>query len=165
MVRILFMRKVLPLGEEERAVIRVLQGDIPICKRPFQVIGQELGIPEGRLISLVRRMKESGIIRRFGATLRHQRVGYRANAMSAWKVPPDKVDEVGRMLAALPQVTHCYERQASPQWPYNIYAMIHCRDEKTCEDIARLISRRTGIEDYILLFSSHENKKESMQYF
>jgi DNA-binding Lrp family transcriptional regulator len=159
------MRKVLFIGEEERAVIRALQGDIPICERPFQVIGERLGIPEERLISIVQRMKDSGIIRRFGATLRHQQVGYRANAMSAWRVPPGKVEEVGRILAALPQVTHCYEREVSVEWPYNIYAMIHCKDEKACEEIARRISRRTGINDYLLLFSSHENKKESMQYF
>lgn len=154
-----------PLTDRQKAIIRVLQGDIPICEAPFQTIAEDLDIPEHEVLDAIREMKSAGLLRRFGATLRHQKVGYRANAMSAWKVPEERVGEIGRLLASLPQVTHCYERPPQRDWPYNLYAMIHCKNEETCEGIARDIARRTGIQEYTLLFSSDESKKESMQYF
>jgi DNA-binding Lrp family transcriptional regulator len=153
------------IGEKERSIIRALQDDIPISETPFELIAKDLGLDEEDLLDTIREMKRSGLLRRFGATLRHKRVGYRANAMSAWRVPADQVENVGRLLASLPQVTHCYERTSQPDWPYNIYAMIHCKSEADCRKIAREISLKTGMEEYVLLFSSQENKKESMRYF
>jgi DNA-binding Lrp family transcriptional regulator len=158
-------KKHFALTERRKAIIRALQGDIPICEAPFQAIAQDLSIPEDEVLDTIREMKAHGVLRRFGATLRHQEIGYRANAMSAWNVPEERVEEVGRLLASLPQVTHCYERPPQEDWPYNLYAMIHCKSEGACERIAQDIARRTGIHDYALLFSSKESKKESMQYF
>jgi DNA-binding Lrp family transcriptional regulator len=151
--------------EQQKEIIKLLQGDIPVCATPFREIAQKLGISEDELLMTIKDMKARGIVRRFGATLRHQKVGFRANAMSAWKVKQDRVEEVGTLLASSPHVTHCYERPPTKGWPYNLYAMIHGRSPADCEKIAEKIAKRTEVQHYILLFSSQENKKESMQYF
>jgi DNA-binding Lrp family transcriptional regulator len=153
------------LSTRKKAIVRALQGDIPICAEPFAAVARQIGIPEQDLIDAVRDMKARGILRRFGATLRHQRVGYTANAMSAWIVPEEEVEQLGNLLASLPEVTHCYERPPQKDWPFNLYAMIHGKNEAECAAIARDIAARTGIREFVLLFSSQENKKESMQYF
>jgi DNA-binding Lrp family transcriptional regulator len=85
--------------------------------------------------------------------------------MSAWAVPESRIEEVGRLISTFPDITHCYERPAQADWGYNLYAMIHGRSEGHCEEIARSISDLTGIHEYVLLFSSVENKKSSMEYF
>lgn len=153
------------LTDIDKKIISILQDDLPLVEAPYELIARKIGIGEEELIARIKRMKELGVLRRFGATLRHQKVGYVANAMSAWVVPRDKVEEVGKTLASYPQVTHCYERTPKGGLPYNLYAMIHGRSPEDCERIAREVAERTGITDYVLLFSSRENKKSSMQYF
>lgn len=153
------------LSEVDRRIIRVLQDDLPLTETPYAEAARTVGISEEELLARVRRMKETGILRRFGATLRHQKVGYVANAMSAWVVPEDRLEEVGRILASCPQVTHCYERPPREDLPYNLYAMIHGRTPEDCRRVAGEVARRTGIQQYVLLFSSKENKKSSMRYF
>ena len=153
------------LTDQEKRIVRALQGDIPVTEAPYQEIARELGISEEVLLATIGDMKARGIIRRFGATLRHQKVGFVANAMSAWVVPEGRVEEIGRLLASLPQVTHCYERPPQGDLPYNLYAMIHGKEPDDCRRIAEEIALRTGVQEYVLLFSSQEGKKESMQYF
>lgn len=153
------------LTELDRQIVRALQDDIPLVEEPYALIAQELGVSQEELLARIKVMKEKGILRRFGATLRHQKAGYVANAMSAWVAPEEKVEELGRALSSYPQVTHCYEREVRGSLPYNVYAMIHGRNQEECVRIAREVSRKTGITDYVLLFSSKENKKSSMQYF
>lgn len=132
---------------------------------PYAELAKRTGISEEELLSRIRQMKERGLLRRFGATLRHQKVGYVANAMSAWVVPEERLEEVGRILASYPQVTHCYERPPREGLPYNLYAMIHGRTLEDCERLAQNVADRTGIQQYVLLFSRRENKKTSMHYF
>ena len=153
------------LSDQQKEIVKILQGDIPVCEAPFEDLATKLGICQDELLETIQKMKDQGLIRRFGATLRHQKVGFKANAMSAWSVDQDRVDIVGRLLASSPHVTHCYERPQKDDWPYNLYAMIHGRNPADCEKIADEIAQRTGVHQYILLFSSHENKKQSMQYF
>lgn len=153
------------LTELDRRIVRALQDDIPLVQEPYLVIARSLGISQEELLARMILMKEAGILRRFGATLRHQRVGYVANAMSAWVAPEEKIEELGETLASYPQVTHCYERETRGGLPYNVYAMIHGRSKEDCIMVAQEVSCRTGITEYVLLFSSRENKKSSMQYF
>lgn len=153
------------LTDQQKQIVKILQGDIPVCKEPFKAMASRLGISEEVVLTTIRDMKSRGIVRRFGATLRHQKVGFQANAMSAWNVAPDRIEEVGHLLASSPHVTHCYERPPREDWPYNLYAMIHGRNPSDCEKIVEEIALQTGVHEYILLFSSHENKKESMKYF
>lgn len=153
------------IDEKDKKVISVIQGDIPLDPRPFRVAAEKVAMTEEEFIDRIRRLKEEGIIRRFGATLRHQEAGFSSNAMVAWKVPENRVSEVGHRMAGFREVTHCYHRRPMAQWPYNVYTMIHGTSREQCNEIARRISEATGITEYVLLFSEKEFKKTSMEYF
>ncbi len=149
----------------EKSIIRELTGDLPVTSRPFAPIARQLGISQKRLLAIVKRLKDEGYIRRFGATLRHRNSGFSANAMVVWKIPDEKIQEVGRAMASYREVTHCYHRRPEGQWKYTLFTMIHGRDEEACRRVAEKISRETGISEYQLLFSQRELKKTTMRYF
>ncbi len=153
------------LSDLEKSIIRELTGDLPVTSRPFAPIARQLGISQKRLLAIVKRLKDEGYIRRFGATLRHRNSGFSANAMVVWKIPDEKIQEVGRAMASYREVTHCYHRRPEGQWKYNLFTMIHGRDEEACRRVAEKISRETGISEYRLLFSQRELKKTTMRYF
>ena len=153
------------LTDLEKKVIASIQEDMPVIDRPYLEIARRLGISEAVLVATLRGLCERGIIRRFGATLRHQRTGYKANAMGAWKVEERRIDEIGRTMAAFREVSHCYRRNPASEWPYNLYTMIHADDEAACRETARRMAKTTGVDDYVLLFSREELKKTSMVYF
>jgi len=153
------------LTELEKKVIASIQGDIPIVSRPYQALAQEIGISEETLIETLQDLTDRGIIRRFGATLRHQKSGFQANAMTAWQVPEDRIEAVGRIMASFREVSHCYRRDPAEGWPYNLYTMIHGKDEADCRETAQRMSVKAGVETYKLLFSVRELKKISMTYF
>ncbi len=149
----------------ERKIIALVQGDMPVEKHPYRVIAEQVGTDEETVLSVLRNLNEEGIIRRFGATLRHQKTGFTANAMVAWRVDEDRVEEVGQMMASFDQVSHCYRRNPAKHWPYNVYTMVHASDEVSCRKIVATISEKTAAEAYEILFSRKELKKTSMQYF
>jgi len=153
------------IDDLDKKIIALIQGDLPLDPRPFAVMADQLGIPEDEFMERVRSLKEAGVIRRFGATLYHQEAGFGANAMVAWLVPDEQVDEVGKVMAGFREVTHCYQRRPQKDWKYNLYTMVHGDTEDACHQIAQLISQKTGIKEYALLFSRKEFKKTSMQYF
>lgn len=153
------------LTKLEKEIVAEIQGDMAISERPYLEIAQRLGIDEDILLAALSDLEDRGIMRRFGATLRHQKSGYTANAMTAWQVEEDRADEVGEQMAAFRQISHCYRRITTPEWPYNLYTMIHGKDEASCRALARNISEKMAIESYIVLFSREELKKTSMAYF
>jgi DNA-binding Lrp family transcriptional regulator len=153
------------LSEMDKKVILALQRDLEICPRPFQEVAELLGIEEEELLAVIRSLMARGYIRRFGATLRHQQSGYEANALVAWAVPEADLQRIGRHLARQKAVTHCYARQPTPSWPYNLYTMIHGRTPDECVEIAAKMAVETGIHDYEMLFSETELKKTTMRYF
>ncbi|MBS0013116.1 MAG: Lrp/AsnC family transcriptional regulator [Desulfobacterales bacterium] len=153
------------LNDLEKKVVAAIQGDIPVSARPYRDIAERIGSDEDTVLSVLNNLHQRGLIRRFGATLRHQKSGFTANAMVAWCVEESRVDAVGEKMAQNPAVSHCYRRNAHEKWPYNLYTMIHANDRKTCYDLARQLSEKTGVTDYTLLFSDRELKKTSMVYF
>ena len=153
------------IDEVDKRVIQLIQGDLPLDLRPFAVLAVKAGISEEEFVERVVSLKQRGIIRRFGATLRHQEAGFSSNAMVAWIVPEERIESVGKTMARFRAVTHCYQRKTSKGWPYNLYTMIHGDNREECHEIAKKISRKAGIQDYILLFSEKEFKKTSMKYF
>lgn len=153
------------LTDLEKKVIASIQGDIPIVARPYQALAEAIGIPEETFIESLQQLTERGVIRRFGATLRHQKTGFQANAMTAWQVAEDRVDAVGEIMASFRAVSHCYRRDPADGWPYNLYTMIHGKSEADCRNTARKISEKAGGLNYQLLFSRRELKKISMTYF
>jgi DNA-binding Lrp family transcriptional regulator len=153
------------LTDLEKKIIAAIQEDMAITERPYLEISEKLGISEDTLLETLQSLCERGIIRRYGATLRHQKTGFTANAMAAWQVAENRVEAVGNRLASFKQVSHCYRRNPTEGWPFNLYTMIHASDEESCRQTARNMSQEAGVVNYSLLFSRQELKKTSMVYF
>lgn len=154
-----------PLTDFEVQAIRELQEDLPLISRPFEGMARRLGISQARLFEIAEDFRRRGIMRRYSAVLYHRRAGFKANAMVVWRVPEERAEEVGRIMARSKWVTHCYQRPTFPDWPYSHFTMIHAATRQKCEEIAREISQATGIDDYKLLYSTREYKKTRVKYF
>lgn len=152
------------LDEIDRRIINRICGDIGTSSHPFREIALELGMTEDELLARLLTYQEQGFMRRFGAILRHQVAGFSANGMSVWNVPDAEVERVGILMTECAEVSHCYERPRLPDWPYNLFAMIHGHSEDECRAVAARIAAATNINDYDVLFSKREFKKTSMQY-
>ena len=153
------------LTEIEKKIIAAVQADLPITEQPYAELALKVGLSEDEFMKTLQRLCDRGVIRRFGATIRHQKSGFEANVMVAWIVDEDQMEAVGNTMAGFKQVSHCYRRSPNGDWPYNLYTMVHAKDEQTCRDIARKMAETAGVEDYALLFSRKELKKTSMTYF
>jgi len=153
------------LTKLEKRIISSLQEDIAVTARPYLEIANNLGVTEKSLLEALQSLCDRGFIRRYGATLRHQKTGFTANAMAAWQVDEDRIDKVGDKMASFREVSHCYRRNPTNRWPYNLYTMIHASDEAACRQTAQMMSEAASVENYTLLFSRKELKKTSMVYF
>lgn len=151
--------------EPQKKILAAVQGDLPDSATPFADIARRAGVDEDDVLALLREMKASGEIRRFGATLRHQKAGYAHNAMVAWRVPAERTDEVGEIMAARPEISHCYIRRTTPEWTYNLYTMIHGQTPGDHSRVVAELAGATGVDDYDVLQSVRELKKTSMVYF
>ena len=152
------------LSKHEVEIARLIQGDLPLTGRPFEGFEGLIGLTEEEILKSIGDLMERGIIRKFGAILRHQKAGYTRNAMVVWAVPDDKREEVGNILASFPEITHCYERTPPFEEKYTIFTMVHFRADEE-EDIIRKLSSASGVKDFKVLTSEEEYKKSSMEYF
>jgi siroheme decarboxylase len=153
------------LTDLDKQIIRALQENLPQTLNPYQTLADQLGISEPALLDKVDQYLESGVMRRLGGVVRHHRLGYRYNVMVVWQVPAHQVTAVGRHMAARPEISHCYERQVQPDWPYNLFTMIHGTSREACEMLVTHLAAETGISHYQMLYSLKELKKTSMVYF
>ncbi len=150
----------------EHDILRIVQDTLPDSATPYADIARKTGSTEGEVLALLTKLKKGGQIRRFGATLRHQQAGYGFNAMVAWYVEEGfDPDEVGRIMARRPEISHCYQRPSCMDWPYDMYTMIHGRSREDCMQVIRDLMDETGVTQYEVLFSIKELKKTSMEYF
>jgi DNA-binding Lrp family transcriptional regulator len=149
----------------EKAAVHALSGDLPLCPRPFAEIAGRLGLSEEEVLAMARGFSERGLIRRFGAVLVHQRSGFSANAMLVWRFEGEGIAEAGLRFASLPYVTHCYQRDPAPGWPYNVYTMIHAGSRGELLEMAGEMARISGCGDWAILESVRELKKDSVRYF
>jgi DNA-binding Lrp family transcriptional regulator len=146
-------------------LVRELQKDLLLEPRPFAPPAADLGMTEDELLGHARRMVDDGIMRRFAAVLYHRRAGFKANAMGVWRVPEDRVEEIGFQMGSFAAVSHCYQRPIYPDWPYNIFTMVHGHTPEDCERVLTAISEATEITDYVSLYSTREYKKTRVSYF
>lgn len=152
--------------DQERAILRIVQKNLPDSLTPYADIAANVGTDEATVLSLLRELKEQGAIRRFGASLKHQKAGFSHNAMVAWKVAPEEVDAAGEAAARLPSISHCYFRPSSaPDWPYEFYTMIHGKSPEDCRETIETLISTTVLKEYAILESVKELKKTSMTYF
>ena len=153
------------LTDFDKQVIRATQGDLPLTERPFDEACRQLAIDFAALVEWMDRMRECGVLRRMAAILHHRTAGFTANGMAVWRVPEDRIEEAGRAAAEFSQVSHCYHRPSYPDWPYNLFAMIHARSKDACEEVAARIGEKIGIPDHRILYSTEQFKKVRVKYF
>ncbi len=153
------------LTEIQKEIIKVLQEDIPNTKEPFVQIAKELSISEEDLLNEIKFLTDEGYLRRFGAVLAHRRIGLNYNPMIVIETKEEYIDSLGERIASFSEVTHCYQRPRMVDFPYDLYAMIHCNSEKDVIEIVKKITNDERIISYKLLYSLKEYKKTSMKYF
>jgi len=154
-----------PYDEFDVAVIRATQGDMPIVEEPYAPAAAELGVPQERLLDHLRGMRERRLLRRVAAILYHRRAGFSANGMGVWKVPEERIMELGPRMAAFRGISHCYQRPTYEDWPYSIFTMAHGRSKQECDAILASIAEQTGVTERATLYSSTEFKKIRLLYF
>lgn len=154
-----------PYDELDVAVIRALQGDMAAVPEPYAAAAAAVGLSQERFLDHLAAMRERGLLRRVAAILYHRRAGFSANGMGVWKVPGEQVLQVGRRMAAVRGISHCYERPTYEDWPYSVFTMAHGRSKQECDAILESIAQMTGIEERATLYSSTEFKKIRLLYF
>ena len=150
----------------DRALVRATQAGLPLTPEPYRAIAEAVGIGETEAIERLVRMVETGAIRRIGAVPNHYALGYRANAMTVWDVDDDRIGALGRRIGALTFVSHCYRRpRHGPEWPYNLFAMVHGRTRGEVEDKASEIGCLLGAaaHGHDLLYSTRILKKTGLR--
>ena len=157
--------KAVALSDFDIRVIRELQEDLPMISRPFDAMSERLCLSNDELYRTATEFQKRGFMRRYSAVLHHRRAGFRANAMAVWKVKEERAEEVGQIMAAHPTVTHCYQRPTFPDWPYTHFTMIHATTQEGCEESVAEIAEATGLDEYLILYSSREYKKTRVRYF
>ena len=144
----------------DRRLLGELEGGLPFVPEPFHDIGNRLGISGEEVIERLQRLLSDGVIRKFKARINQRLIGISANALVAWKVPDTGDGDAGPLLASYPGVTHCYERTRVPgRWDYSLYTVHHGYTREEVLDEVREISEKSGIRDYVVLFSIKEFKR------
>jgi siroheme decarboxylase len=154
-----------PYDEHDIAVIRALQGDMPVVPEPYAPAAAALGMEQEAFLDHLAGMQERGLLRRVAAILYHRRAGFSANGMGVWKVPDEQIYEIGRQMAAVRGISHCYQRPTYEDWPYSVFTMAHGRSKEECDAILDSIAQMTGIGERATLYSSTEYKKIRLLYF
>jgi siroheme decarboxylase len=158
---------VLPTQEDRRYIV-ILQRDLPLVQAPFDAWAAEAGVDPEALLEEARVFVRRGYMRRFAAVLNHRRAGFGANGMAVWRVPEERLEEVGPQMAAFKAVSHCYRRPVYPDWPYSIFTMVHARSREACEETIAAIAVETGFtapDERAVLYSTLEYKKIRLVYY
>ena len=153
------------LDSIDRGILQALQGDLDESPEPYTAIARSLNVGEDDVLRRIRKMQEQGVIRRFGAMIRHIEAGIGFNGMVVWKVEPERIEEVGAILAGFPEVTHCYERPRFGKHGGTLFTMVHASSEEGAMEIVRKMAESIRPAEYEILFSERELKKISMTYF
>ena len=148
----------------DHALIARLQDGLPLSPHPYQIIGEACGLSEDETIERIAALCRQGVIRRLGARVGHLQAGIEGNIMVVWQVPPARVEEVGQLFAAQPAISHCYERERQPEFPYNLYTMVHAPNPEAARRLIQDLSELTGLTDFVMLPTVRELKKTSPRY-
>lgn len=147
-------------------LVAATEAGLPLCVQPYAELGRRLGLSEEEILTRFSRMIDDGGIRRIAAVPNHYALGYRANGMSVWDVPDEYASECGRLIGALPFVSHCYLRpRHRPMWPYNLFAMVHGKSRESVEAQVHCIEKLLGERQraHEVLYSKRILKKTGMR--
>ena len=150
----------------DRRIIAATQSGLPLVPRPYHAVAEQLGLAPAEVMQRFRRLLAVGIVRRIAAVPNHYALGYKANGMSVWNVPDERMRELGTKIGALDFVSHCYHRpRVLPEWPYNLFAMVHGRDRAAVEQQVAAIAALLGDDDrgHAVLYSTRILKKTGLR--
>lgn len=150
----------------DRALIAAVQSGLPLVARPYEAVGAMLGVDGERVRTRLAAMLDDGLVRRIGAVPNHYRLGFTANGMSVWDVADDQVDALARQVAQLTGVSHCYRRTRHlPEWPYNLFAMLHGRSRDEVQRQADVVAALLGpaCRAHDILYSTAILKKTGLR--
>lgn len=151
------------MDQIDRDILHATQDGIPIVKEPFAEVAKRMGMGQEEVIARLKRLMKDGVIRRFGASVNQRKVGIVANALVAWKVPRNRVEEVGKTMSGYREITHCYERRIIPgRWEHNLFTVIHGYDQKSVKQFIKKLAGAVGLREYLVLFSIKQFKRTSV---
>jgi len=151
--------------DDEKRLLQALEEPLPLVDRPFADLAERTGLKEEFVLNRLLAWVKDGTIRRFGSRINHHSVGYTANGLCVWQVHPSRVEETGKFISNLREVSHCYKRRRAKGWNYNLYAMIHGKSREEVLALVERVSKLTGLRDFKVLFSTREMKKTPPRYF
>ena len=157
--------RVVGLSDYQIALVRQLQEDLAVAARPFDMVAQATGLDVAAVLEQINQWKDNGTIRRFGASIRHQRIGFTYNGMVVFELEPERIEAAGKVLADYKEVSHCYQRPTAPGWPYNLFAMTHGKSEEQLREVVERMVEQIKPKRYDLLLSTAEYKKNNVKYF
>jgi DNA-binding Lrp family transcriptional regulator len=155
------------LSSRDMELIKLVQYGLPLCSDPYAEIGKRIDMDESEVITRLQKLQDSGVIKRMGVVVRHRKLGYRANAMVVWNIPDEQVTEAGKKISKFKFVTLCYRRPRHlPQWPYNLFSMIHGSDRDAVTKNIQALAKQCGLQDikYEILFSKRCFKQRGAIY-
>ena len=155
------------LNDKDRELIAVIQDGLPLVARPYAAIATQLGLAEAEVITRLEALQAAGLIKRMGVVVKHRALGYRANAMVVWDIPDEQVERIGELLAGESCVTLCYQRpRRLPDWPYNLFCMIHGRERDSVLRRLEQIIEFHGLQaiPHTVLFSGRSFKQRGARY-
>lgn len=150
------------IDNQDRRLLAAMQDGLPLAPRPYLALGEKISMTEDEVLRRLAVLGEAGIIKRLGLIVRHHELGYAANAMAVWDVPDAEVDAVGQRIAKIDFVTLCYRRpRRLPDWPYNLFCMIHGRDRAVVLEQVEAVARIAGLAERpsAVLFSRRRFKQ------
>ena len=155
------------LSKQDKELIAEIQSGLPLASHPYAEIGERVGLSEQEVIQRIDNLQAGGVIKRMGIVVRHHELGYTANAMVVWNVPDERLDEIGDLLGGQDCVTLCYQRpRRLPDWPYNLFCMIHGQKRERVLQIIDAIVESEGLKDipHKVLFSGRRFKQRGARY-
>ncbi len=154
------------MDELDRAIILATQAGLPLVPRPYHAVALQVGSSPDEVMKRMAAMLDAGVIRRIAAVPNHYALGYKANGMTVWDVADERMDELGERIGQLASVSHCYQRPRHlPDWPYNLFAMVHGHDRAEVEEKAKQIEAMLGnaCRGHEILYSTRILKKTGLR--
>lgn len=153
--------------QQQDQLVALIQGGLPLVSHPYAEVARQIGVNESDVIEHIAAMQQQGDIKRLGVVVRHHELGYTANAMVVWDVPDEQLDRVGGLLSGQQCVNLCYQRpRRLPQWPYNLFCMIHGRSRDKVLAVIEQMVDELGLQaiSYQVLFSGRRFKQRGARY-
>jgi len=155
--------KTVELNEDEKQILWKLEDDLDVISEPFDFLCSE-GLETEGVLRIIQGLIDKGVIRRIAAIVDHRKLGFVANILFCSEVPRNRIVEAGEALARFGAVSHCYERKAVEDWPYNLFAMMHGKSMGEIQHVINKFAESEKIDSFELLPTAVELKKQPVKH-